>query len=468
MPTVATPSSAYESMLPRWEMIDSLRGGTEALRNAGHKHLPRYPAESEENWRMRRDRAVLFNYFNRALDDLASRPFQKDVRVADDAPAWMRPFAEDVDRQGNNLTVFAHRVFRDALANGLSYILADSPRLPEGATLADERAAGGPYWIHIPARNVLALRTSWVNSREKVTHARILEDDVAVDDDGIGERLVHRIRVWEVGSWQLWELTAGGEFEKIDEGRTRLDFVPLVPVYLGEREGPGAAKPPLLDLAHLNIAHWQSSSDQRHCLSVARFPMLGASGVGKEELDNFVVGPNALLGTPDPQSKFYYVEHTGAAIEAGRRDLEDIERQMAVMSVDLLVRRTGSSGSATEAALEAKRGASLLQTMALTLKDALELAAHYAARFRGESEAGSIEMETDELGFMAGAADLDILLKAFNSEAISRQALIAEFQRRGVLSDAVNASDDGEHIEESAPRLSGRVDADTAFALAED
>ena len=69
---------------------------------------------------------------------------------------------------------------------------------------------------------------------------------------------------------------------------------------------------PLLDLAWLNIAHWQSSSDQRHVLTVARFPMLAGSGV--PENTNVVVGPDRMLTTPNADGKFYYVEHTGAAI----------------------------------------------------------------------------------------------------------------------------------------------------------
>jgi hypothetical protein len=457
---VATPSPAYERMRPRWDLIDALLGGTESLREAGERYLPRYEAESIPSHRRRLQAATLFAYFRRALDDLASRPFQKDVKPADDAPAWVAPFAEDVDRQGNNLTVFAHRVFRDALANGLSFILVDAPQLPEGATLADERAAGGPYWVHVPARNVLALRTTWTGSREVVSHARILEYAPVIEPDGLSERTVRRVRVLEPGSFTLWEEIEGGDWEQIDAGAFGLNFVPLAPVILGEREAPGAARPPLLDLAHLNIAHWQSSSDQRHCLSVSRFPMIAASGVSPEELGKFIVGPNAMLSAPDASSRFYYVEPTGAAIEAGRKDLEDIEKQMAAVSVDLLIRRTGANGTATAAALEAARGASLLQTMALVLKDALELALQYAARYRGQPDGGSLEMDTDEIGAFSSVSDLDYLLKAYTADAISRETLIHEFQRRGVLSDALDLADDQERIENASPRLSGRIPDD--------
>jgi hypothetical protein len=40
-PTVASPSSAYLRMAPRWRMIDVLLGGTEAMRVAELDH-PRF------------------------------------------------------------------------------------------------------------------------------------------------------------------------------------------------------------------------------------------------------------------------------------------------------------------------------------------------------------------------------------------------------------------------------------------
>jgi hypothetical protein len=39
--------------------------------------------------------------------------------------------------------------------------------------------------------------------------------------------------------------------------------------------------PPLLNLALLNIKHWQSQSEQDNILHVARVPLLVAYGLGK-------------------------------------------------------------------------------------------------------------------------------------------------------------------------------------------
>ena len=53
------------------------------------------------------------------------------------------------------------------------------------------------------------------------------------------------------------------------------------------------AHPPLMDLAWLNLAHWQSASDQRHILHVARVPILFGRNLTLPE-DGLALGPNRL------------------------------------------------------------------------------------------------------------------------------------------------------------------------------
>src|SRR3546814_11327266 len=106
-----------------------------------------------------------------------------------------------------------------------------------------------------------------------------------------------QIRVLEPGRWSLWRRAdavrdrpwrrhAGGE---TSFGPPGFGTLPLVTVY-AERTGYLTARPPLLDLAWLNLAHWQSSSDQRHILHVARVPILFEIGraSGRERVCQYV------------------------------------------------------------------------------------------------------------------------------------------------------------------------------------
>ncbi|MGR5448171.1 DUF4055 domain-containing protein, partial [Vibrio jasicida] len=80
--------------------------------------------------------------------------------------------------------------------------------------------------------------------------------------------------------------------------------------------------PPLAELAYMNVEHWQSKSDQQTILHVARVPILFAKMLGDNKI---TVGGAAVVKCEDENGDLKYVEHGGAAIEAGRLSLLDLE-----------------------------------------------------------------------------------------------------------------------------------------------
>ena len=66
--SVAERSGAVASMAENWPLIDALVGGTPAMRKAGKKFLPQWPAEDDQSHNTRLSTAGLFN----ALDGFKS------------------------------------------------------------------------------------------------------------------------------------------------------------------------------------------------------------------------------------------------------------------------------------------------------------------------------------------------------------------------------------------------------------
>ena len=118
-PTVASPSSAYLRMAPRWRMIDVLLGGTEARIASGKEFLPQYGNESNKNYESRLQRATLLNMTEQTLDTIAGKPFREQVVLGDDVPSQIEELTEDVDMQGNNLHAFCRSWFREGWGKGL-------------------------------------------------------------------------------------------------------------------------------------------------------------------------------------------------------------------------------------------------------------------------------------------------------------------------------------------------------------
>lgn len=432
---VASPNAAWHAMAPDWELIHDLLGGTRAMRAAGERWLPREPRESLEAYRIRLSRTVLFNGLGRAIQTLTGKPVAKPATLNDEADPRIRGLCRDLDLGGRDLTTFARDVLRAALTDGVTHILVDYPEAgKDGETLHEERRRGArPYLVHVPARDLIGWRA---DARGRLERVRIRE--TVVERDGLwGEKVVPQIRVLEPGRWALWRRPESSEdlpWRRVADGDNSLARIPIVSVYAG-RTGFLTARPPLLDLAWLNLAHWQSSSDQRHILHVARVPILFARNLKIGE-DGVEIGPNRLILGEGDSADLRYVEHSGAAIAAGRQDLADLEDRMAVMGLDLLVGRSGGV-TATERAIDAARADSALSGLVREVEEGLTRALGLAAEWMDldPATAGRVTLDPDIGLDPREAQEVDLLLKARMAGEIDRPTFLAEIRRRGILAD---------------------------------
>lgn len=466
-PSPRDTSSAYNRMKSKWALADTLLGGTDALRDACRTYLPQHEKESNTNYNNRLARATLVNIFEDTLDSLSGRPFSEDIVLGEDMPEAIQQMLTDVDLQGTAFQPFCRNWFRLGWAKGLAHVLVDHPigmqpvdatGQPRARTLDDDRREGlRPYLVLIRPENLLAAFAETVNGKEELVHVRILE--TSVEQDGWGEKTVERIKVLERGSWQLYAYNEQRKEWYIEsEGLTGLPYIPLRTFYAGKRIGLHECKPPLHDLAHLNIAHWQSSSDQRNVLTVARFPILAASGfspdVAVDENGNATakvdIGPNNYLTTEDPQGKWYYVEHTGAAIEAGRKDLEDLERQMSSYGAEFLRAKPGGE-TATGRALDTAESTSYLAATVQEFQDCVEEVLQVMADWVKQDTGGSILLKGEFTLTEVEATELDALIKMRAARDISRTAILNEMKRRKVLADDFDPEEDRDILDDEAP-----------------
>jgi hypothetical protein len=447
---VAVPLPEYTAHQTRLALPNTLMGGTPAMQAAGEKYLPREPAESTTAWKIRLGRTVLFNAIKRTVQKLTGEVFSKDVDVGDDVPEPIKGWLEDVNLQGRNESRFAQEVFQTAIKDGVTHILVDYPQADGVATLADEKAAAlRPYWVHIKAEQVIGWRFVVVNGKRVLSQVRITESTEEPDGD-YGMKEVNRIRVLNRDSFEIWEEQADdkgeSEWVMIQEGALTLGFIPLVTIMFGECMSPMTACPPLEDLAYLNLAHWQSSSDQRNILHFARVPLLFGKGLTDDqgrppggEGSNFEVGVNRLIHSTNPEADLKVVEHSGKCIEAGRQDLKDLEDQMALFGLTLMLPK-GVQTTATQSASDKSENDSALRGWAMILKDCLELALSYMAQWsKLGDKGGSVTVNTDFRAF--SGVELQYLTQAMIAGKIPMGLWLNEAQRRGAVANDVDETE---------------------------
>ena len=469
-PDVSTPSPSYLAMAPKWDIIDTVLGGTATMRAAKERYLPKHQYEGQEAYNERLSRATLKNYTLRTLENLTSKAFRDPPILNPDVPEQIKTLLEDADTEGNNFLVFSRAWFRSGVQRAFGFVLVDHTRAQPIAgrerTLDDDRREGvRPFWRLVDAADMLFMRAEKRGDKVQVVEARIREWETEPDGEW-GQKCVERIRVLKPGTFDLYEKRvvrkgAKPKWVLIDGGPMGLDYVPLVQFYTS-KEGLGEGKPVLEDLAYLNVEHFQSSADQRSILTVARFPILAVSGASNADPngDPVVIGPKKWLSVADPQGRIYYVEHAGKAIEAGRTDLEDLEDQMASYGSEFLRKRPGAS-SATGRALDSAEAISPLMAWGMDFKDALELALQYTADWLklGEGKGGTVAYQIKPDVSVGESKELDALDSARERRDISRKAYLGELQRRDILSPEFDEAKDKAELDKEPPPDNGGFEA---------
>lgn len=428
----------------------ALMGGTPSMQAAKEKYLPREAAETNAAYKSRLERSFLFNGYGKAVKDFVGKVFSKDIILEKDMPPEIIDYCQNIDLAGQNLDVFARSAFTDAFTDGISYILADMDPAPDGVvTVQDAKALNRrPWLVHIKAHQALGWASKPIYGKQTLTQFRFSDDQVVIGAD-FSEKMIKQVRVYnreDSGSisWQVWQrkgevTTVSDGWQITEEGQVKgVTEIPVVPVYVN-RTGFMIGLPPLQDLAEVNKAHWQSQSDQRTILHVARVPVLFGVAINTNGVTE--IGAGRMITAENPAAKLSYVEHSGAAIGSGQADLDKLEMQMQILGLELII-PSRASQSATGAVIDQTKMTAPLAMMAKALEDAIENALNLMAQFAGLPDGGSVEVNKDfSIGFNA-AQDAVTILAASAQGVISKTTAIRELIRRGLLSDTLSPEDE--------------------------
>ncbi|MGM4891254.1 DUF4055 domain-containing protein [Tardiphaga sp. 839_C3_N1_4] len=466
----STPSRDHKAMADDWRMIRDILAGAKWIKEAGIRYLPRFQKESQTAYDLRRDSTPWRPEFVDALRSLCSKPFSKEVVVNPDAPDAVQGkavdqktkkrqggFVDDVDGQGNSLHVFARDTFANGVAFGLEAIYvawsADQPL----RTRAEEQLAGArPYWIHIRAENILALYSKRIGGRTVVSHIRILE--CTVEQDGFEEIEVQRVRVLELNAanqpvWQLFKANADGGFVAETQPAPLLGVsdIPVALFFTGERSGNYRVRPPLIDLAWMQIELYRAMSRKEQILTLAGSPMLKAKGMVPPQPSQVTdasgrvidvpapqieVGPGTVLFAPPAaegvQSDWDYVQPAAANMKEVREDVDGIMEDFRRLALQPTTPKSGNM-VATGQAIDAAKSHSAVEVWANGLVDALNQALMYTCQWLKIADTVTAVVHTDFGVDIQGADEAKIIGDAQKRGVLSKQTERAELARRGIL-----------------------------------
>jgi hypothetical protein len=284
------------------------------------------------------------------------------------------------------------------------------------------------------------------------------------DPTGWGYTTIEQVRVWireqlPEGSIIRWELhrqdnTTAKNWYLFDEGITTFKNIYLFPFYTN-RCGFMAGLPPFQNIAESTLEHWQWKSEHGHALSMCCFGMYTASGVPEDFA--YQIGPGKTHTCTAPDATFGVLETSGVGVTLTETTLKNIEARIESAGVNLRVERSGGAVTATAAALDSEDTNSALKAVAGGFSDSIEQMFMAFAEIMGldPNKAGEAECN-DDFGSKKGSdAGLQELGKLRALGDISRPQIIAEYKRRGELSEDFDIDVNEEELSSETPPMAG-------------
>jgi hypothetical protein len=424
---VNDPNGPWYAQEPHWVLLEDLMGGTYAMRKRHRKYLFQEPRELDESYDNRLARSVCPPYYQRLERMLAGMLTRKPVRLEDTSDSITEQLF-DVDMQGNDLNVWTYETARKLVRYGHVGTLVDAPQ-----------DGGRPYWVTYTPRQILGWRTELKDGQQALSMLR-LSETVTVPDGEYGEKAVQQIRLLTPGGYQLHQKGDDGEFRITDEGTTSLSDIPFSVAY-SNRVGYFESRPPLEDIAELNLKVYQVQSDLDNQLHISAVPMLAFFGF-PSAAEEVSAGPGEAIAFP-AEGKAEYIEPKGTSFDYQFKRLEQIAAQINELGLSAVLGQKLSAETAEAKRIDRSQGDSTMMVIAQNVQDMIDNCLQYHAQYLGQTAAaGSCFVNRDFIGARLEPQEIQSLLQLYTAGTITQETLLRQLSDGEVLGDDFNVDEE--------------------------
>ena len=426
--TVESPNTAYVNMEPHWLLIEALLQGTYGIRKGHRKYLPQEVRELDEAYDNRLMRSTLAPFYVRLERMLAGMLTRKPVRLEDVSDVVTEQLF-DVDLQGNDLNVWTYETARKCIRYGHVGVLVDAPRAGEN---------GRPYWTQYTPRDILGWRSEVKDGKQQLTQLRLMEQ-ITVPDGLYGEKQVQQVRVLTPGAFEIHQKDKKGDFVLVDEGSTSLSKIPFAIAY-SNRVGVLESRPPLADIAELNLKAYQVQSDLDNQLHISAVPMLAIYGF-PQSAEEISAGPGEALALPE-SARSEYIEPSGNSYDAQFKRLDQIAGQINELGLAAVLGQKLSAETAEAKRIDRSQGDSTMMVIAQQMQDLIDNCLSFHAQYMQQPQAGSSFINRDFLATRLEPQEIQSLLQLYTAGTITQETLLNQLSAGEVLGDEFDVEEE--------------------------
>lgn len=417
-----------------WEPIRACLEGLDYLKANSARYLPKEPREQDEAYKGRVARSVFSPYLSRVIRTATGLILRKSIILEGGDEAYWEEFRGNCDRQGTDLDEFVRNQLFASIAWGHSSWLVDFPDGNNIRTLKDQYEAElKPYFVNLDPTAIIGWRQDARRNAGKLEQVRIREMH-SQSKGRFGSEYQLRIRVLEPGRWEVYEQTDANKWIKVEEGKTSLKSIPLVTTY-SNKLGVLCSKPPLAEVAHLNLAHYARHADLIHALHIAAQPVLVLKGYDDQGSKVGLSVNNAIVLPPEGDA--FYVEPASSAFDAQRAELEALAEEISTLGLAVLTKQKSGVESGLSKSLDRVDSNAMLSVISKDLEQTLQAALDLAGEYAGV-EPPIVRIHRDfDLKPLEGS-DVLAINTIFESGLIDQVTALTLLQKGEILDDTVD------------------------------
>ena len=421
------PNAIWFQQEPHWQLIEDLLGGTYQMRKRHRRYLPQEPRELDESYDNRLSRSVCPPFYLRLERMLAGMLTRKPVRLNDTADP-IREHLFDVDLQGNDLNVWTYETTRKMVRYGHVGVLVDAPTSGQ---------SGRPYWVTYTPRDILGYRTEMIDGEVKLTQLR-LQEKISVPDGLYGEKIIDQIRLLTRGGFEIHQKGKNNLFVKVDEGTTSLSEIPFSVAY-ANRLNLLESRPPMSDIAELNLKAYQIQSDLDNQLHISAVPMLAFYGFPQSS-EEVTAGPGEAIAFP-ADGRAEYIEPAGRSYDAQFKRLDVLSNQINELGLAAVLGQKLSAETAEAKRIDRSQGDSTMMVVAQQMQDMIDNCLQFHGQYIN-AESGSCFVNRDFLSQRLEPQEIQALLQLYTSGSITQETLLKQLHEGEVLGDEFDVEEE--------------------------
>lgn len=325
----------YLQHVKQWELVRDCVKGSEAVKAAKTKYLPKpnpldYSDENTQRYNAYRERANFVNFTALTLNGLVGMVFRDDVNIS--LQPDLEYLTDNATGDGVPLDQLARRATIEALTAGRLGLLVDYPEAPEGLTRRQTDPLKATI-VGYPAESIINWRQQNIDGVVKTVLVVLWEQKEVIHADGFGSDFETQYRVLRLdeGTYYVEIYDKDGMLVEITQPRRSngqpWDEIPFV--FCGSENNDTAVdKSPLYDIAEVNIAHYRNSADFEESAFLVGQPTPWVSGVHETWVTDimkggFHLGSRAAILLPEGGSAGLLQANSNQMPQEGMRAKEE-------------------------------------------------------------------------------------------------------------------------------------------------